>query len=826
MSIVSSLIRSSRKNVDKTKRNGGQEESRTVIKYVTNMGKDGVSGEDAYHIYITPQTYTFAGGAAAAQSDSIILKVFGFRGTQQIDTSVGTISYDSSRAGLSTSIAHNGTNRTEIEVSVTSALTDRAGDFTIPVTYPIGATDSSSELVPETWDAGNVFGTTNVMFSWAVAQSGGDMYVLDLTNEIAMINCNADGSIYASSVRPNCTANLYFGANRVNTATYYLYTHDVPVENDNTVQGLSINSSTGVMTFNDGSANIPFSFTGTSLEITVKAYIDENGVATKKGEKIMTVTKNYPGADGNSVTRWLNTSVSRIKVDPNNNTVTPSYVGAECWKQVNDNEPTTDSSTHIYYGWDTQDASLLYYGPVSTSGAAGHDYLAFGLKNSSNHFYEYETVPVISDGKNGKDGSTGPQGPQGPAGAAGRKGAAIRGPYLFDASVARRYCSGDSSRESGTSEEDEDTLWIDVMFRMVNDQKVYYYCTRTYETNGNRSWSNVSSNWTQADEQFDFVAARLILAQDAAINFITGNQLLLENSSGEVVAGAQGPDQSIGVVFWAGGDGVMQSGHTGYGNFYVDLNGRITAKSGTFAGYVQFPYTYVEDLDYDAYLYNSTVGYKYVHETSWKGDLSSAPSGPSTGWCYYNTSSGKYFYYYSGSWRQMTTQSQSNPGYIADDRAYLVNATVGSASYTRLALPTPSLALNGFTYDIIVEPSLTRGDTANYLKIFASDGSDIYCYAFSEHISCESYILSSGRCTITAMLKTINGSRTCRWAITQATGGLTLVDGSTGNVERYMSNVLGIAMDGETYAVNRIVSYSGTKPSLGNDDGTIYVSRS
>ena len=823
MPIVSNRISSSRKNIDKTKRNGAQEESRTVVKYITNMGKDGVSGEDAYNFYITPQTYTFAGGAAAAQSDSIVLKVHGYRGTQRLDTSIGTITYDSSRAGLSTSVAYSGTNRAEVEVSVTSALTDRAGNFTIPITYIVGETDSSTELVPEIWGEGNTFASTEVMFSWAVAQSGGDMYVLDLTNEIAMINCNADGSIYDGAVRPTCTANLYFGANRVNNATYTISTPSSAY-----AQGLSINASTGVMTFNSGTASTPFSFTGTSLEITVKAYIDENGVATKKGEKIMTVTKNYPGADGNSVTRWLTTSVSRIKVNPNDNTVSPSNVGAECWKQVNDQQPTTDSTTLIYYAWDTSTPNLTYYGPVSTSGAASHDYLAFGLKNSSNQFYELETIPVISDGKNGADGSTGPAGPPG---AAGRQGPAIRGPYLFDPSTARRYCSGnDASIESGTQEEDEDTLWIDVMFREVNNQKVYYYCTKTYETNGNRPWSGsqgVSGNWTQATEQFDFIATKLLLAQDAAIDFITGNQLLLKDSSNNIVGGAQGPDQSTGVVFWAGGDGVMQSGHTGYGNFWVDLNGKITAKSGTFAGYVQFPYTFVADLDEDVRLYQSSVGYKWVSETDWKGSLASAPTGPSTGWCYRNTGNNNYYYYYSGSWRQMSVQSSSGiRGYVADDRAYLVSNGLneGTQAWSMLALPAPSSALNGFTYDIIIEPSITRMDGIQELQIWARDNSTIYCYAFSERIDEKSYLLPGGRYTITCMPRYLQSSVGYCWAITQATGGLTLFD-SSGNLDQYMSNVLGIAMDGQFYAVNKIVSYSGTKPSLRNDRGTIYVSR-
>ena len=558
MSIVSSVIKCNRKNVDKTKRNGAQEESRTVIKYITNMGKDGVSGQDAFNVYISPQTYTFAGGAASAQPGSARISVHAFRGQTALDTSIGQITGLIPNA-LDASVHDNRTIQTYIDVTVTNLLTSNSGELTIPVYYLVDQPDGSTAIDSSAWDAsiGYTEAHTDLLFSWTVTKSGGDTYTLDLTNETAMINCNADGSILTDATRPTCKANLYFGTSLVSGATYAIST---PVSAN--AQGVSINSYSGEMTFNSGRATTPFSFSGTTLSITVTATPPDASALIK----IMTVNKNYPGADGFAVTHWIKTSTSRIKYDPNTNTYSPSTVSAECWKQVNEDEPERDYSTRIWYGWDTETPSSSYSTAINTSNAAGHSSLVFGLQNSSNEFYELETVPIIADGKNGTDGSAGQ----------GRAGAAIRGPYEFVLSEERRYCSGNGNTASGVTEEDEDFLWIDVMFRIENGQKKYYYCSTTYEATGSQTWNQVKDYWTASAEQYDFVAAHLILADYASIDFMTNNELYLKykvNGVDTITAGAAG---GTGISFWAGASNPSSA------PFRVNYEGILTATKGQF----------------------------------------------------------------------------------------------------------------------------------------------------------------------------------------------------------------------------------------------------
>ena len=101
----------------------------------------------------------------------------------------------------------------------------------------------------------------------------------------------------------------------------------------------------------------------------------------------MTVSKNYPGADGTgATTRWIVPSVSAIKVDPNTGTITPATVSASVMKQTGEDEPVEDSTTTIWYGWETDKPNNIYSSPIPV--VAAHSYLALGLKNGEGDFYE------------------------------------------------------------------------------------------------------------------------------------------------------------------------------------------------------------------------------------------------------------------------------------------------------------------------------------------------------------------------------------------------------------------------------------------------------
>lgn len=184
----------------------------------------------------------------------------------------------------------------------------------------------------------------------------------------------------------------------------------------------------------------------------------------------------------------------------------------------------------------------------------------YWIKKIDEEYYilDRETVPVISAGRDG-DATQ------------GRQGAAIRGPVEWLSTAARRWCSGNGNA-SGVSME-EDYQYIDIIFRIVDGEKAYYVCTTSYTQTANTDWSTVSGFWTQTDEQYEFVASRVLLADNAYIDFLTGNEIHLRGSDGTVTAGAAGGN---GISFWAGND---QPGDAPY---QVNYDGSLKSTKGTF----------------------------------------------------------------------------------------------------------------------------------------------------------------------------------------------------------------------------------------------------
>jgi hypothetical protein len=253
------------------------------------------------------------------------------------------------------------------------------------------------------------------------------------------------------------------------------------------------------------------------------------------------------------------------------------------------------------------------------------------------------------------------------------------------------------------------------------------------------------------------------------------------------------------------------------------------------------PYTFVADLEPDELLYNSqyssAIGYKYVTQTAWKGRLYSAPSNPSTGWCYYNTSSNKYFYYYRSTWRQMSDQYEAR-GYIADEHAYLIadseSGDYGMGDGGMLVLPEPSSDLNGFTYHILAEPNYaTRasGENPAISLMTVNQTAAFKVYAYSNAIGVSSIKRLSfygGHIEITcAPTHGSNSSVSYKWIVTYCTGGVDLYDGTSGAdfVSSY-SSLSGYSTEGSFYCITKIQADT-TMPSDSNKKrDTLYVSRS
>lgn len=390
--------------------------------------------------------------------------------------------------------------------------------------------------------------------------NGESAYRLDLSNDNASINCDADGNILATAVRPKCTATLYYGSDKATGVTYNM-SFSVSTE------GVTINPSTGVITFG---SNFNFGITTTStLEITVTAKI--NGVLY--GSAIMTISRNYAGRNGedgvdgedgqdgaDAVTYWLEFSSTSFQVDKDG-VISPSTFSIQVMKQIGGETPvdvtptTTGGTIQVKYGHNTLVPSTQYKNGQTITVDGSKNYITVQLYVNSKKI-ETETLLILKDGKNGQDGGTGPQ---------GRQGAAIRGPVDWrDQTTKRRWCNGTLT----DGDYPEDGQFIDI----VVFDGVYYKCKTSYEGKGG-TIAPSSIYWEQTNNQYKFIATDLLLAQNAKINFQTSNELYLMDNNGNVTAGAAGGN---GISFWAGAN------EPGNGKFKVNYDGTMTATKGKF----------------------------------------------------------------------------------------------------------------------------------------------------------------------------------------------------------------------------------------------------
>ena len=634
--------------------------------------------------------------------------------------------------------------------------------------------------------------------------AGQSAYRLDLTNENASINCDSSGNILTGAVRPTCTAKLYLGTTACTGVSYSISSGSC------SYSGVSIDSSTGVITFNPGTASTPFNFnTGyTSIEFTIQAKINN----VLYGTAIMTVSRNYAGENGESaVNYWLVLDADEIKLTTAN-TFSPATITASAYKQIGENTPIAASDATIKWGYDTVSPTTTYSSTITVTGTS-HNYITFQLL-AGGVVRDTETVLILRDGKDG----TGTQ---------GRQGAAIRGPIdWYDGAnqSGRRWCNGVYT----TSAHPEDASWIDVIVK----DGTYYYCNTSY-TEAGQPWSAVSSNWTSADTEFDFVATNILLANNAKINFLSGNEIyMMDSSNTGVTAGVAGGE---GISFWAGSD------TPGDAPFQVNYDGSIKATSGTFSGYIQMPYTFVANLNQDIELSASTVGTLYLSQTHFLGRFSSAPSSPSTGDSYYNTSYSPGRFYYcrvAGSWTLMTrVQSGGSDvirGYIADNHAYLIAdgqcGFYGMGDGGTLVLPAPKQSLNGFVYDILVEANYatkSQGTENPGLEVFTANygtasADTFYPYCFSTGYMgyATRVLLYGGRARFVCIPKYSNGGTVYVWAITDATGGFELWDS---NRLASFAPIHGYAT-GDNAPLYRIQADSSLPATKYSD--TLYVTRS
>jgi len=453
--------------------------------------------------------------------------------------------------------------------------------------------------------------------------SGESAWYLTLSNDNASINCDSDGNILPLAVRPTCQAKLYHGNTRQATGI------DYNVDYGGASGVTSGVSSDGILTLTFGSG---FNFTGSTVSITISASTE----SALRDVKVMNVTKSYAGGsgdtpyigangnwwigntdtgvkaegsdgdDGNTpyignngnwwigntdtgvkaegsdgedaVSYWLQPSFGEVIYDRNTNVPSPTGITCAAYKQIGQGGVLPATDANITYIWQSRRSGSWswpeqpYTGQTIdiTSGTCeSAKRLRFYLYVGSSQV-DQEDVEILMDGLNGEDGQ-------------GRTGAAIRGPYDYaeHSASTRCWCAGTSSSTC-----DDCDKWIDVV--LCGD--TYYYCNTTYY--GTLA-SHFPGYWTSG-ETFDFVAANLIMANNAKIKFLSGNEIYLMDGN-NVTGGLAG---GTGVTFWAGSDGPSDA------PFQVDADGGMTATTGNVAGW---------DLTASGYSHTGGQGEDYLH---------------------------------------------------------------------------------------------------------------------------------------------------------------------------------------------------------------------
>ena len=166
-------------------------------------------------------------------------------------------------------------------------------------------------------------------------------------------------------------------------------------------------------------------------------------------------------------------------------------------------------------------------------------------------------------------------------------GPTLRGPVKWTNATGRNWLSGKG--ETGITDSDK---WIDIVTYTYTEsgQEVthYYKCKKSHASGTGASIvPNVSNSeyWDQADAEYKFIATEVLLAQNASIDFVSSNALLLKNQAGTVVGGAKGVDvtNSESVVFWAGANNTESNINSA--PFRVTYGGLMTSTSGNIGGW-------------------------------------------------------------------------------------------------------------------------------------------------------------------------------------------------------------------------------------------------
>ncbi len=199
-------------------------------------------------------------------------------------------------------------------------------------------------------------------------------------------------------------------------------------------------------------------------------------------------------------------------------------------------------------------------------------YCLTGEVNTAEYDVWAEKGEPGKDGTDGKDGEDGKDGKPGEQGIQGIQGCIIR---------SSEWASGVTYRN------DEDltsgTRYIDIVMVRNNsavDGWDVYKCIKTHTSSSSITYTN-TTYWTELSNVGPIYTS-LIIANNASLDFVQGNELLIKDANNNIVAGLTGGSSkeagTTPVRIWAGGD------VPGSAPFRVDQEGNLVATKANITG--------------------------------------------------------------------------------------------------------------------------------------------------------------------------------------------------------------------------------------------------
>lgn len=134
-----------------------------------------------------------------------------------------------------------------------------------------------------------------------------------------------------------------------------------------------------------------------------------------------------------------------------------------------------------------------------------------------------------------------------------------------------------------------------------------YQCKKTHVSSSSITYTN-TEYWDKFDTNVGAIFTSLIIAKNAKINFLSGNQLTIQKSNGAVTAGLSGSETGKKIRIWAGSETpddapfrVDENGETWQTNAHI--TGEVNATSGNFEnvtikGRFISPFSYLSGVGY------------------------------------------------------------------------------------------------------------------------------------------------------------------------------------------------------------------------------------